>query len=466
MHIEGAGGRVRFDYTKDQVTVHQDGRSRTEVTGRTDLVENLLAHRRDGTALLVPLASTGAFMRVLAAVADADEPVRIDPRAVRWAGEGPDRRAAVDDIEHWLAEAVRTGRTFTELGVPWAHRERDRVLARAEVAGVEVGRYLDGRGTIATSSPRPFLHPVRTLSGVALTARHPADHDWHLGVGVAIPDVNGTSFWGGGTYVHGEGYVLLDNHGEIVGRALDPAADGFTARLDWVGHGGSVELREERSVRWAAMDEQTWRLTFEFTLTADATATLNSPGSKGRVGGGYGGFAWRFPECADVQVFTADANGEDEVHGRAAPWLAWSADFAAGPGQSGPATVVITSAEAAAAGEPWFVRVRDYPGSAQPWPGTAPWCCSRAMCCPAASTSRSPTAGSPRRRPRAAGRRGSITARCSSPACATHRTSTSSRSALRPSASVSRTPETAATRSVAAAAARAASAPGSLTGAP
>ena len=101
--------------------------------------------------------------------------------------------------------------------------------------------------------------------------------------------------------------MLLDNHGEIVGRAPDPAADGFTARLDWVGHGGSVELREQRSVRWAAMDEQTWRLTFEFTLTADATATLNSPGSKGRVGGGYGGFAWRFPECADVQVFTADA---------------------------------------------------------------------------------------------------------------------------------------------------------------
>ncbi len=102
--------------------------------------------------------------------------------------------------------------------MPWAHRERDRVLVRAEVAGVEVARYLDGRGTIPTSSPRPFLHPVRTLAGVALTARHPADHDWHLGVGVAIPDVNGTSFWGGGTYVHGEGYVLLDNHGEIVGR--------------------------------------------------------------------------------------------------------------------------------------------------------------------------------------------------------------------------------------------------------
>ena len=67
-------------------------------------MENLLAHRRDGSALLVPLASTGAFMRVLAAVANAEEPIRIDPRAIRWEGEGQDRRAMVEDIEDWLAE--------------------------------------------------------------------------------------------------------------------------------------------------------------------------------------------------------------------------------------------------------------------------------------------------------------------------------------------------------------------------
>jgi hypothetical protein len=369
VHIEGANGSIRFGYTTDRIEVEVGGQTRSEVTGRTDLVENLLAHRRDGSPLLVPLASTGAFMRVLAAIADADEPIRVDPRAVRWEGDGSDRRAIVDDIETWLGRAVATGRTFTELGAPWTHQERDRVLVRAEVAGVEVARYLDGRGTIPTSSPRPMLHPVRTLTGVVLTARHPADHDWHLGVGVAIPDVNGSSFWGGGTYVHGQGYVLLDNHGQIVGSAPEEQADGFRQQLDWLGHDGSVALREERSAWWAALDERTWRLTLEFTLSADAPVTLNSPGSKGRVGGGYGGFFWRFPECADVDVSAADAHGEDGVHGHVAPWLTWSADFAAGPGVSGPATVVLAAAEAAAAGEPWFVRVRDYPGvgSALAW---------------------------------------------------------------------------------------------------
>ena len=233
VHIEGANGRATFAYTADRIEIDTFGQTRTETTGRTDLLENLLTHRRDGARLLVPLASTGAFMRVLAAVADADEPIRIDPRAISWVGDGEDRRAIVEDIENWLSKAASTGRTFAELGASWAHRGRDRVLVRAEVAGVEVATYVDGRGTIPTSSPRPFLHPVRTRSGVVLTVRHPADHDWHFGVGMAIPDVNGTSFWGGGTYVHGTGYVLLDNHGEIVGEAPDVAGRPFhsAARL-------------------------------------------------------------------------------------------------------------------------------------------------------------------------------------------------------------------------------------------
>lgn len=362
VHVDGTHGRATFAYTADRVDVEADGQVRSERTGRTDLLENLLAHRRDRSPLLVPLASTGAFMRVLATVADAEEPVRIDPRAVRWEGDGADRRAIVSDVDDWLAKAASTGRTFTELEVPWAHRERDTVLVRAQVDGAETARYIDGRGTIPTSSPRPVLHPVRTLSGVVLTGRHPADHDWHNGVGMAIPDVNGSSFWGGGTYIHGEGYVLLDNHGQILGEPPDVRADGFSQRLSWIGRDGTVELREHRSVSWAGVSDQAWKLVFESELQAEAAATLHSPGSKGRTGGGYGGFFWRFPACDDVEVFTADARGETDVHGSVTPWVAWSADFLAGPGQSGPATIVVAAAEAAAHGEPWFVRVRDYPG--------------------------------------------------------------------------------------------------------
>jgi predicted dehydrogenase len=362
IHVEGERGHATFAYTADRVEVEAASRGRNEVTGRVDLLENLLAHRRDGVPLLVPLVSTGAFMRVLAAVAAADEPVRIDPHAIQWQGEDQNRRPMVENIDHWLEKAASAGQTFAELDVPWAHRERDKVLVQARVSDAEVAAYRDGRGTIPTSSPRPYLHPVRTLAGVVVSAHHPADHDWHNGVGMAIPDVNGTNFWGGGTYVHGQGYVLLDDHGVIVGEPPELDDDAFRQALQWIGHDGSVQLREQRLIGWRGMNEQTWRLSFESSLQADASAKLESPGSKGRIGGGYGGFFWRFPACANVEVFTAQARGEDEVHGSVAPWVVWSADFTAGPGVSGPATILLAAPDAAAAAEPWFVRVRDYPG--------------------------------------------------------------------------------------------------------
>jgi predicted dehydrogenase len=368
VRVEGKRGRATFAYTADRVELEAADQDRTEVTGRVDLFENLLAHRQDGVPLLVPLINTGAFMRVLAAVA-ADEPVRIDPRAIQWQGEGQDRRAVVEDVEHWLELAASTGQTFAELEVPWAHRERDTVLVQAHLSDAEVAVYRDGRGTIPTSTPRPYLHPVRTRAGVVVSAHHPADHDWHNGVGMVIPDVNGTNFWGGGTYVHGQGYLMLDDHGVVVGESPNLDGDGFSQDLQWMGRDGSVQLREQRSVSWSAIDPQTWRLIFESQLHADTGATLASPGSKGRLGAGYGGFFWRFPACDNVEVYTAETRGEDEVHGSTAPWIAWSADFTAGPGLGGPAPIVIAAPGSATAAEPWFVRVRDYPGigSALAW---------------------------------------------------------------------------------------------------
>jgi predicted dehydrogenase len=369
IRIQGTLGRATFSYTADRVEVETEERSRTETATRVDLLENLLDHRTNGSPLLVPLANTGAFMRVLGAIAAAEEPVRVDPSAVRWEGEDQDRRAIVENVEHWLWNSAVSGQTFAELGVPWAHVEKDRILVRARLSDAEVAVYRDGRGTIPTSSPRPYLHPVRTLSGVVVSAHHPADHDWHNGVGMAIPDVNGTHFWGGSTYLHGRGYVWLDDHGVIVGEPPALGRDAFTQDLRWIAHDGSIALHEQRSIGWDAIDEQSWRLIFESRLRAGAGAELNSPGSKGRNGGGYGGFFWRFPECADVEVFTAEARGEDATHGSVAPWVAWSANFTAGPGVSGPATILVTAPDAAAAGEPWFVRVRDYPGlgSALAW---------------------------------------------------------------------------------------------------
>jgi hypothetical protein len=54
---------------------------------------------------------------------------------------------------------------------------------------------------------------VRTPAGAVLTQIHPADHHHHWGVSAAVVEVDGVMYWGGKSYVDGQGYVMLDNHG-------------------------------------------------------------------------------------------------------------------------------------------------------------------------------------------------------------------------------------------------------------
>ncbi|MGW2961996.1 DUF6807 family protein [Streptomyces sp. NPDC001220] len=102
------------------------------------------------------------------------------------------------------------------------------------VAGRPVARYVTRSGLPARLSPRPYLHPVTTLAGTAVTELTPADHTHHLGVGVAVPDVEGFNFWGGRTFVRDQGPTERDNHGtqrHLAFQLRDP--DGFVEELRW-----------------------------------------------------------------------------------------------------------------------------------------------------------------------------------------------------------------------------------------
>ncbi len=368
--ITGERASASFSYQTDAVTIADE----TTSFGRVDLLENLLAHRRDGVPLIVPLESTGAFVRVVEAIRLAPEPMKIDPSAVTWHDEGDDAYPVVEGIEDAVLRAAQTGSTFTESGLPWAHDGRDGVIATGSVRDIVVAQEVDGVGTIPFSSPHPYLHPVRTLGGVTVTATHPADHDWHTGIGFAVQDAGGINFWGGRTYVRGEGYQRLDDHGTTDVTATRELADGVEHELAWRGPDGALVLNERRRLRWAPFalplkntdddgPSSAWLLEFETRLVpASDGLLLGSPGSKGRDHAGYGGFFWRFPTCSDVRVFTTDASGEDAVNGSVAPWLAWAARFDADPEHRGEASIVLTPADAETARDPWFVRVRDYPG--------------------------------------------------------------------------------------------------------
>jgi hypothetical protein len=242
-------------------------------------------------------------------------------------------------------------------------------LATLEVGGVDVASYVPGDGLDRTLAPRPFLHPVRTLSGVPVTDREPADHRWHLGAGVAVQDVGGVNLWGGRTYVRGSGYTWRDDHGTVTHeRFRHRSPGGFAAELTWRAPDGRPLLDELREVAAAAAGPA-WRLTLRFTLR-NATAAplpLGSPATNGRAGAGYGGFFWRFPPLSGARVRTPDAAGEDAVHGSRARWLAVSGGVRrdAGPAaeEAVPVTVLLAGADDDTRADPWFVRLAGYPGA-------------------------------------------------------------------------------------------------------
>nr|WP_272898155.1 PmoA family protein [Agromyces seonyuensis] len=225
------------------------------------------------------------------------------------------------------------------------------------LGGRVVARIESGDDVDAVLSPRPYLHPVTTLAGTVTTDTLPADHLHHLGLGVALPDVNGTSHWGGRTYVRGTGSVMLANHGRQRRDGVEVEGGLLRERLTWLDEHGAAQLGEHREttgevVRVGA--DEAWMLGWRSLLTANFGALeFGSPATKGRVGAGYGGVFWRFPDWA-ATVVTADGAGEDNAHGSRSPWLAVT--------DASRATTVLLMQPVGPRPRPWFARVAEYLG--------------------------------------------------------------------------------------------------------
>ena len=364
--VHGSEGVATFFYVLDEVHVDAHGASAVERFDRTDLLENLLDARTRGAVLLSSLEDADPYMAVLEAVRTSPPPHVIAPQWVDRVGEGPSEHLVVRDIETAIRRACAAEATFTELGLPWAvPADRDDTHAEEIRIGERAVASRRSPTLLATSlAPRPYLHPLRTLGGTTLSDHLALDHPWHLGVGVAIPDVDGVNFWGGPDY-HAEdaAYRWGRTHGSITTVAIETTEDEMHERLSWQASDGGELLREERDWQWHAIDEKTWRLQLRFQLRAPhGDVTLSSPGSRGRAGAGYGGFFWRFAACEQIGVRTADAAGEDDVNGSVSPWLCWGARF------DGTAASILIIAPPEAH-DPWFVRVGEYPavGSGLAW---------------------------------------------------------------------------------------------------
>lgn len=119
--VHGSQGRITFWYRQDRVLVQRAGHGPVETEyGRTDLLENLVAHVTDGEPLWVPPAETGAFMRVVEAVRTAPDPLEVP--AAHWhsePGESAPRRV-VDGVDALVDASADELRLFSELGAAWA----------------------------------------------------------------------------------------------------------------------------------------------------------------------------------------------------------------------------------------------------------------------------------------------------------------------------------------------------------
>lgn len=236
----------------------------------------------------------------------------------------------------------------------------DAAVARLRVGGRIVAELRDGAEVTARLSPRPYLHPVRTLGGTEVSELMPADHAHHLGVGVAVADLGGVSFWGGRTYTPDRGSVMLDNHGrQRLAESAAPDPGSCLADLEWTAPDGRRLAAERRALTATGIDSDAWALTLRTTLRNATGSPLRiaSPAANGRPGAGYGGCFWRAPITAGrpADCVGPGDRGEADLNGSRAAWLA----LRGGTDAAGWSLVFL---QPGAHRDPWFVRADHYPG--------------------------------------------------------------------------------------------------------
>jgi hypothetical protein len=233
------------------------------------------------------------------------------------------------------------------------------------VGGRPLARLRTGYDLPAAHSPRPFIHPIHTPSGVVVTDLAPADHPWHAGLSLAVADVSGDNLWGGNTFVAGQGYVLRDDHGRMeMSGPIEVVTEGelrSEVRFDvlWRDRRGEPIIAERRTIGGATMSLAAgWVLTARSELTNLTSRPLafGSPGTRGRPDAGYGGWTLRLaPRLRGCEVLTSTAPSVEvgeAAMGQAADWVCY---------RGNEVTLVMIDEVSPRANSPWYVRAEDFP---------------------------------------------------------------------------------------------------------
>lgn len=242
--------------------------------------------------------------------------------------------------------------------------------------GPDLLRYVYRPAEAQFESPRPYVHPVRTLSGRLVTVFRPWDHVWHKGITMALPNVGRDNFWGGATYTRQTGgYADLKNNGSqdherMVALAGDSDLAAFTHVLRWhrqhepgaAGTRGDAVFTEVRTLSATLLPaHDAWALGWRSTLTnvSGAPIEMGSPTTEGRENAGYGGLFWRGPRSftGGRLIASNGALGED-VRGTRGQWAGFCGRHDGIDGAS--SVVFVDQTPAQDLDTKWFVRAEPF----------------------------------------------------------------------------------------------------------
>ncbi|MEV1170804.1 PmoA family protein [Nonomuraea sp. NPDC049784] len=247
----------------------------------------------------------------------------------------------------------------TRLGV--RHEDKSLIITAGDV---EIAQYVYHPDAPDAEAPKPYLHPIRSLTGAPMSVYRPWDHRWHKGLQMTWAHLSGQNFWGGPTFSVEKDYHWLDNLGHINHIDFtDVSGDGEQVAIDetlhWVTAAGEHWITEQRRqvVHGADADRGIWALDFTTQLRNVRGATLDfgSPTTHGRPAAGYAGFFWRGPRSwTQGTIIGAGGQGGEEMMGAEAAWLALAGRHDEIDG--GGTVLAIAGRSSASVPIKWFVR--------------------------------------------------------------------------------------------------------------
>jgi hypothetical protein len=189
---------------------------------------------------------------------------------------------------------------------------------------------------------KPFLHPLRTVSGVKVTRGYPleqvagerADHRWHRGLWYAHGDINGIDFWREKSGDKARDAKLPLPTGRIVARGAPTFKGGkgvgtLTADFDLAAPGGQSlgTLREQFTFRRSGSSNV---VDVQITVIADrGVAVRMGDTEEGALGLRL---AEAFRQDRGATLSNSDGLvGAEKIWGKRASWVDYSATVEAEP---------------------------------------------------------------------------------------------------------------------------------------